>query len=317
VRPLAFVGRHATKFLAGSVLIGFLVPPLAALARPLLVPALVIPLTLMLIRLDWTALAACRRRAGLVTALLVWILGVSPVLVWAITTPAQALGLAPSLREALILMAASSPIFSNVALAFFVGLDAPLAVVAVVLGTMLVPFTLPPIAYALLGVELSIGLPTLMFRLAALVGGAFAGAWLVRRIARPSALATRGELIDGLAVLNLAVFALAIMDGVTAFALERPGHAALAIGLAFLFNLLLQAGAWVVFGRFGAITALTAGMLSGNCNMGLVLVALSGHAGIEVMAFFALAQLPIYMLPMLLEPLYRRRSAVSGRPGGR
>jgi BASS family bile acid:Na+ symporter len=306
MRPLAFVGRHATKFMAGGVLVGFLFPPLAALARPLLVPALVIPLTLTLVRLDWAAIAAWRRRAGLVAALLVWILGVSPLLVWAITTPAQALGLAPSLREALVLMAASSPIFSNVAFAFFVGLDAALAVVAVVFGTMLVPFTLPPVAVALLGVDLSISLPTLMGRLAALVGGAFASAWLVRRLVRPAALEARRELIDGLAVLNLVVFAVAIMDGVTAFTLERPGYAALAIALAFVFNLLLQAAAWLAFRRLGALTALTAGMVSGNCNMGLVLVALSGHASIEVMAFFALAQLPIYMLPMLLEPLYRR-----------
>ena len=144
VRALAFVGRHATKFMAGGVLVGFFVPPLAALARPLLVPALVIPLTLALIRLDWTAIAACRRRAGLVAMLVVWILGVSPVLVWAITTPALALGLPPGLREALILMAASSPIVSSVAIALFVGLDASLAVVAVVLATALVPFTLPP-----------------------------------------------------------------------------------------------------------------------------------------------------------------------------
>ena len=71
MRPLAFVGRHATKFMAGGVLIGFLVPPLAALAKPLLVPALVIPLALALIRLDWSAIAASRRRPGLVAALVV------------------------------------------------------------------------------------------------------------------------------------------------------------------------------------------------------------------------------------------------------
>ena len=39
--------------------------------------------------------------------------------------------------------------------------------------------------------------------------------------------------------------------------------------------------------------------------MGLVLVAISGHAAIDVTAFFALAQLPMYMLPMVLDPLYR------------
>jgi BASS family bile acid:Na+ symporter len=106
--------------------------------------------------------------------------------------------------------------------------------------------------------------------------------------------------------LNLFVFALAIMDGVTAFALQRPGYALVATASAFAFNLLLQAAGWLAFRRQGTVTALTAALLCGNCNMGLVLVALSGHAGIEVTAFFALAQVPMYMLPVLLEPLYRR-----------
>ena len=319
MRPLSFIGRHATKFLAGGVLVGFVAPPLAALAKPLLVPALVIPLTLALIRLDWAAIAAGRRRKGEVAALVLWMLGVAPLLVWAITTPALALGLPTSLREALILMAASSPIVSSVAIALFVGLDAPLAIVAVVFTTALVPITLPPMALALLDVRLEIDLVIFMGRLAAIVGGAFVAAWLVRRIARPSTLAANSELIDGLTVVILVVFALAIMDGVTTFALERPGYALLATALALAFNLLLQFTGWLAFRRSGSRTALTAGLLSGNRNMGLVFVALSGHASVEVTTFFALAQLPMYMLPMALEPLYRqvrRESADSGSREG-
>ncbi len=317
MRPLTFIGRHATKFMAGGVLIGFVAPPLAALAKPLLVPTLVIPLALALIRLDWSALAASRQRPWLIGALVFWILGVSPVLVWAITTPALALGLPAGLREALILMAASSPIVSSVAIALFVGLDAALAVVAVVIATALVPLTLPPVALALLDVKIAIGLPVFMGRLAAMVGSAFAAAWLVRRFVRPSALVARRELIDGLAVLNLVVFAIAIMDGVTVFAFDRPGYAALALVLAFLFNVVLQAAGWLAFRRQGTITGLTAGLVSGNCNMGLVLVALSGHASVEVLAFFALAQLPMYMLPALLEPFYRRLVARAAETGSR
>jgi len=317
MRPLAFVGRHATKFMAAGVLVGFLVPPLAALARPLLAPALVIPLGLGLVRIDWSAIAQCRRRPGLVAALVVFVLGASPVMVWAITTPAVGLGLPAGLREALILMSASSPIVSNIAIALFVGLDAALAAVVVVFATALVPFTLPPVAFALLGVELAIGLPAFMARLAGLVGVAFVAAWLVRRLVRPATLAGWRESIDGLAVLNLFVFALAIMDGVTAFALQRPGYAALAIALAFVFNLLLQAGAWLAFRRQGTVTALTAALVCGNCNMGLVLVALSGHAGIEVTAFFGLAQVPMYTLPALLDPLYRRARTGASATGSR
>jgi BASS family bile acid:Na+ symporter len=238
-------------------------------------------------------------------------------MVWAITTPALALGLPAGLREALILMAASSPIVSNIAIALFVGLDAALATVVVVFATALVPFTLPPMALALLDVELAIGVPAFMARLAGLVGVAFVAAWLVRRVVRPATLAGWREPIDGLAVLNLFVFALAIMDGVTAFALQRPGYALLATASAFVFNLLLQAAGWLAFRRQGAVAALTAALVCGNCNMGLVLVALSGHAGIEVTAFFALAQVPMYMLPVLLEPLYRRARTGAEATGSR
>jgi BASS family bile acid:Na+ symporter len=186
-----------------------------------------------------------------------------------------------------------------------------------VCATALVPFTLPPLALALLGVELAISLPAFMARLAGLVGGAFLAAWLVRRLVRPATLGEWRERIDGLAVVSLVVFAIAIMDGVTVFALERPGYALLAIALAFLFNLLLQAAGWLAFRRQGTNTALTAALVCGNCNAGLVLVALSGHAAVEVTIFFALAQLPMYMLPALLEPIYRRVRPHAGSAGSR
>jgi BASS family bile acid:Na+ symporter len=319
LRPLAFIGRHATKFMAAGVLVGFAAPPLAALAKPLLVPALVIPLALALVRLDWSAMAAVRRRPGLVAALVVFMLGVSPLIVWAITTPAVSVGFPEKLREALILMAASSPIISNIAIALFVGLDAPLAAVVVVASTALVPFTLPPLALALLNLQLAISLPEFMARLAALVGGAFLLAGVVRRVVSPATLTRWREPIDGLAVLNLFIFALAIMDGVTAFSFQRPGYSLLAVTMAFVFNLLLQGAGWLAFRSLGAVTALTVALMAGNCNMGLVLVALSGRVEVEVTAFFALAQVPMYTLPVLLEPLYRRArapAAESGSPEG-
>ena len=45
--------------------------------------------------------------------------------------------------------------------------------------------------------------------------------------------------------------------------------------------------------------------------MGLVMVALGRDATFEMIVFFAMAQLPMYMLPGLLTPLYRR---LGGQP---
>ena len=75
-------------------------PPLATLAGPLLTPTLLLTLTVSLVRLDWSAVPGWRRRPWLVSALVAFILGVSPLLVWAVTTPAVAAGLSPALREA-------------------------------------------------------------------------------------------------------------------------------------------------------------------------------------------------------------------------
>ena len=312
MRFLAFAGRHATAFMAVGVLLGLVVPPLATLARPLLVPTLLIPLALALVRLDWSAAAAWRRRPGVVVALLAWILVASPLLVWLATLALSAAGFPPPLSQALVLMAASSPIVSNVALALLLGLDAPLAVVVVLAGTALVPLTLPFAAEALVGVSLEIPLLEFMARLGLLVGSAFAAAWLIRRLVPAARLDANRDLLDGLTVVNLLLFGLAIMDGVTAYAFDRPGYVALAIVASFAFNLALQAAGYLAFRRLGITRALTVALLTGNCNMGLVLVALEGRASFDVVVFFALAQIPMYTLPALLRPLYAR---LTGRDG--
>jgi BASS family bile acid:Na+ symporter len=303
---LAFLGRHATLFMAGGVLAGIVAPPLAALAKPLLVPTLLIPLTLALVRLDWGAIAAWRRRPIVVVLLVAWLLGVSPVLVWLATVPLVQAGFPPPLQVALVLMAAASPIVSSVAIALMVGLDATLAIVAVLIATALVPLTLPSMAEALVGVTLDIGLGAFMLRLALLVGSAFAVAWLVRRLVPAATLARNRDLLDGLTVVNLVLFGLAIMDGVTDFAVARPGYATVALVAAFAFNLALQGLGYALFHRLGRASGLAVALVSGNCNMGLVLVALQGSASFDVVVFFALAQIPMYTLPALLARGYRR-----------
>jgi len=306
VRLLTLAGRHATAVMAIGVLAGLAIPPLATLASPLLVPTLVIPLALALVRLDWAGAAAWRHRPGVIVALVAFVLVVSPLVVWTVTRVLGPLGLPEPLAQALVLMAASSPIVSNVAIALVLGLDAPLAVVVVIASTALVPFTLPVAAEVLVGVKLDLSLSEFMLRLAALVGSAFAAAAIVRRIAGAAAIDANRELIDGFAVLNLLLFGVAIMDGVTAYAFERPGYVTVAIVAAYAFNLLLQGAGAFAFRRLGPERAATAALLVGNCNMGLVLVALSGRASFEVTVYFALAQLPMYTLPALLKPLYAR-----------
>ena len=290
------------------MLTGLLVPPLAELLAPLLVPTLLIPLALALVRLDWGAFRVYAGRPLLVAVMVLWLLGISPLLVWGALAP---LDMAPALRQALVLTAASSPIVSCAAISIILGLDAALAVVVILIATALVPLTLPTLALALLDLKLEIELSTFMLRLGLLVGVTFAAALATRALVPARVLERNARILDGVAVLNLVLFAIAIMNGVTAFALERTQYVLLVTAAAFAANVALQALGTVAFWRLGPRPALTAGLLTGNCNMGLVMVALGPQAGIDLIVFFAMGQLPMYMLPGLLSPIYRRVLAQS------
>ena len=309
-RTFDFLGQHATLFLAGGVLLGLLLPPLAALARPMLIPGLLIPLVIALLRLDWDALAAYARRPGLVALITVALLLASPALMWLVL---KAFSLPPALVQGLTLMAAASPIVSCAAISLILGLDAALAVVVVVVTTALIPFSLPMVALWLLGLRLDINLHTFMLRLALMVGGAFAAALALRRLVPRQKLQANARMLDGASVASLVMFALAIMDGVTAVALARPGYVVLVTVAAFVANVLLQAIGTLAALRLGMRSAITVGLMAGNCNMGLVMVALADKANFDVIVFFAMAQIPMYMLPALLSPVYRRLLAGAQR----
>ena len=131
-------------------------------------------------------------------------------------------------------------------------------------------------------------------------------AMALRRLVPREKLEANARMLDGASVATLVMFALAIMDGVTAVALARPGYVVLVTLSAFCANILLQCLGTLASLRLGMRSAITVGLMTGNCNMGLVMVALADKADFDVIVFFAMAQIPMYMLPALLRPVYRR-----------
>ena len=312
---LAFLGSHATWVLFVGVFIGLALPDLASLARPLLAPAVAVLLTATLVRVDWRVMLDHIRRPwvmGLVTA---WLLIGSPLLAAALLlagpTPA-------SLTTALVLMAAAPPILSATPIAIMLGLDGALALVTGLAATLLTPLTVPPLALALLGLELQIGVADFMLRLSAIVAASFATAFVIRRIIGRDRLPRVAAHVDGVVVVVMLIFAVAIMDGVTETLMTEPATVGLWLLAAFIANPALQLAGALAFAWLGRRRALTIGLVSGNCNMGLLLAAFPKGTDVEVVLYFAVAQLPMYMLPALLLPLYRRlvggNDSRAGRP---
>ncbi|MGI9416358.1 MAG: hypothetical protein ACR2RA_00830 [Geminicoccaceae bacterium] len=289
--------------LASGVFLGLLLPPLASFLKPLLIPGIIGPFIIALIRVDWQRLLDHLRQPSITILLLLWLLILAPILIDGL------LGFLPldrGLHGSLVLMAAASPLMASASLALIIGLDASLAVILTFAATALVPFTLPPIALHLLGIELDIAVGELMLRLGLLIGGCFAIAWLIRRLLPAGFTERHATSLDGLAILGLMIFAIAIMDGVTALALERPGFVVIAALAVFSLNLFMQAIAALAFAWCGFRQALTAGLISGNRNLGLLLAAMADRASTDLLIVIAVAQLPIYTLPMLQRWLYAR-----------
>lgn len=300
--PLAWLGRHGSSIIPIGVFAGLLIPPLAALARPLLVPAIILPFVIALLRLNWLELGWHLRRPAMAVAALVWLLLVLPVVVHVVVVP---LGLPPALHSGMVLTGAASPLMASAALALMLGLDAALAVFVTIVTTALMPFTLPPIALYLLGVRIDVALFELTLRLGLIVGGCFALAWLLRRWLSVAWIARHAEPLDGLSVLGLLLFAIAIMDGLTVKLLEQPGFVLGSMAAVYALNVGLQALGSLAFFWRGRRAALTLGLCSGNANLGVLLAALADRASSELIVYVATAQLPIYTLPVLQRRLYR------------
>ena len=300
---LAHMGRRATTLLPFSLLLGLLFQDIAAATRPLLMPLAVTLLMLALARVDWDRLSTLLRRPGLAIALSLLNLIAVPLVVWPIW---QGLGLWPGLVAALCLSAMAPGIISAATTATFLRLDSSLALLISLFTNFLVPFTLPPLALWLLGLDLKIGLLDLSLRRGLIVALALVGAIVIRRFLGTK-VTEAGPALDGLSVVVLMIFAIPLMDGVVARAVAEPvklgGFIAGAFAGMLLCNLVMAVGMLPILDRR---IALTAGYCSGGRHNALLMAVLPVTADPDIFLFIAAVQFPIYLIPTLLQPLYRR-----------
>ncbi len=298
------MGRHATTLLPFSLLVGVLFQDLAAAARPLVGPLATILLMLALVRTDWPRVRALLARPGLALALSAAILVAVPLAVWPLW---RALDVWPGLVAALCLSAMAPTVTSAATTAAFLRLDVSLALLVSLITNFAVPLTLPPLALWLLGLDLQISAMALSLRLATIVLIALAGAIAIRAWLKPDGLRHNAHKIDGCAVLVLMVFAIPLMDGIVARALAEPvklaGFVVGSFAGMFLCNAVMALGTLPFTDRR---TALTAGYCSSGRNNALLMAVLPVTADPDIFLFIAAVQVPIYVIPTVLQPIYRR-----------
>jgi predicted Na+-dependent transporter len=317
LRVLALLGRHATSLMAGGIFVGLVLPGLAAWLRPLLPYFVFLLAAATMIRIEWPEILAHVGRPRRLAFILAWGLVLSPIVTAALVAR---LGLPDGLAHAIVIWSASPALISSPAIAFLLGLDGSLALLVMVAGSFLMPLTLPPLVLGLLGVHLELGIAALMLRLVLFIGGAVALAAIARRLLGAARIVRLRHELGGFNVVLLVLFAIAIMDGVGDIALNRPRELLLYAASALAVAVLQQLLGTLAFLYQGRSAALTVGLVCGNRNMASVWASLGAFATPELTLFFIAVQLPIYILPAVLRPLYRyllARPAVPGRVDGR
>ena len=258
------------------------------------------------VRVDAAALRGYLARPAIVLAATGWtMLGIPALLGGA----CLAFGLdhrAPDLFLALILQSVASPMMAAPAFAALMGLDATLVLVTLVVSTALTPLTAPLFAYGFIGSALTLSPLGLGLRLFAILAGALIAAALIRLIAGMARIARSKAEIDGLNIITVFVFVAAVMGNVAGQFLAAPLRTTALLALAFVVSFAVLAATTLTFARTGGARAFVIGLMASQRNMGLMLAATGGALPDQVWLYFALCQFPIYLGPQLLKPLARR-----------
>ncbi|MEH6829407.1 MAG: hypothetical protein V7661_01080 [Sulfitobacter sp.] len=302
---LHFISTHSRACLMAGLATGLLLPTLANAMAPWLPAMVAALLTVTALRIGHNAVrgAAQDLRWGL-GAVAVLQLGV-PL---ACLSVLSLLGLAGTPAALAIVLATSAPAISgSTNLALLLGLDAGRMMQIMVLGTAAFPLTVLPVLLlapqigVLVDVMTSAGLVLLVIFAATGIG------FFLRATFYPAPTPAQIRTLDGASVLAFCIIVIALMAPLNAAIRHAPAQVALWALLAFTISYGLQAATLVAL-RHTALRSV-AGPLAigaGNRNIALFLVALPPETVAPLLIFIGCWQLPMYLTPILLPPLYRK-----------
>ena len=298
------VAAMGTWLMASAFVIGYLLPPLAAACREFILPAIIVILTVAMLRLDVARLRGYIRRPGAMALIVLVNLIAAPVLMWVLLTP---IDIPDELRQGMVLLAAAPMVSSAIAFATILELDSALAVAVMVTPYAIVPITLPALSLWLLGLDLGVGFFDLFSRLFATIAIPAGIAFAIRRwVIKPEIMLKNARALDGISVLFVMVFGFGIIHGLPDFVAARPDYVVLVLAASFAANIGLQIVGAALFLWMGRREALTVGLVTGNTNLGLLMVTLADRAPPGLLVCFVLGQIPMYFLPVVALPVYRR-----------
>jgi BASS family bile acid:Na+ symporter len=231
-----------------------------------------------------------------------------PVLVGLCLNALDLFDRSPGLLLALMLNVVAPPIFASPALAVLMGLNAAVTLALLLACVAATPFLSPALVAVFVGPALTFSPLALGLRLVLMLAGAACAGIAIRAIAGKPWVERQAERIDGLNVVVLFLFAVALMGDVAENTIAHPLFVLGLLGLSTAVAFGLSGLTMLIFARAGLRTALPLAHSAGSRNTGLMLAAAAGAVPELVWLYVALLQIPIYALPLIIKPLLRRYS---------
>lgn len=316
IRLLARLGRHGTIGFALSIFVGLALPQFAAAARPLLAISIFVFVMLSFARAEEENVRRLLRAPKPLLMASLWLIAAPAAIITLMLTVIGRGNLDPGLVLGLAVMGAAPPIMSAPAVAMMLGLEPTLLLSAVLATTLVAPLVSPLLVELIAGAAVPLDIGVLVQRLLLIIGGAIAGAMALRKFLGMETIRAHKETFDGIGVIMYLVFAVAAMDGVMDAALAAPGRVAQFLAFAFLMAGLGFLTAWLTLRTLPPAERFVLGYATLQRNMGLLIAALGAAAPKTTFLFFALAQFPIYLMPMIVKPMAERFRTQAGRASG-
>ena len=227
----------------------------------------------------------------------------APLLVLGLLLVSGLVGTAPAL--AIVLMLAAPSVTGAPNFTTMLGHDPARPMRLMLLGTALFPLTVIPVLVALPSIETFAEVSVAALRLLAVIAVSVGAAFLLRRF-RWQTLSDEGRgALDGASALLLAFVVIGLMAAAGPTLRSDPTLFLGWLLFAFVVNFGLQTLAFVSLNRRDA-DPVGASIVAGNRNIALFLVALPPETTTPLLLFIACYQVPMYLTPLLMRPLYNR-----------
>ncbi len=300
MRVLQMLARHGRLCLVAGLLAGLALPDLAAALRPWVREMVALLLVLTATRIGAAAALGSFSDIRATTALFLSLQVALPLAALALFGALNWLSAPFALAVALMLAAPSVTGAPNFAI--MLGLDPAPSMRLLVLGTALFPLTALPVLMAVGGTDAMAQAITLM----AAILGAVSFGFLLRRLWPRPFTTDHARALDGLSALTLGIVVIGLMSAIGPALRADPLHLVGWLVGVMAVNFTLQIAAALILRRLGYPAWAPVSMIAGNRNIALFLLVLPPDIAAPLMIFIGCYQIPMYLTPILLAPLYRR-----------